>query len=149
MADSQRYTCHYVPTQEDAAIALEIKNILLPRTYYDFAPSLHAEVIDALLEENFIVYPEWVIDNLPDARSGRIDVVCTKDNGWVALELDTRKPRRKSIEKLHKFPGYRIIGLRGVGGDPPPGIHDLLCLNVIMAPPEVTIDRTIINRMRP
>ncbi len=64
------------------------------------------------------------------SRGGRLDVLAEFRGGLVAIELDARSPRRKSLEKLRQFTAFRVIGLRGVSMRPPAGIDAVVMLDI-------------------
>ena len=87
------------------------------RSIPDTAAQSHYRVMAAFQQAGWNVMPEYRID-LPDGRRGRIDLVVETPGAMIAIEIDTRKPREKSLRKLALFNGGRIIALRGVGGTP-------------------------------
>lgn len=46
---------------------------------------------------------EYKVKDRYDGNSGRIDIVCFKNNETIAIEVDNKKPRKKSIYKLENF----------------------------------------------
>jgi hypothetical protein len=60
--------------------------------------------------------------------AGRIDLVAEYRNERVAIEIDYRSPREKSLDKLRQFRGYRIVCLRGAYVNPPDGIDAVVAL---------------------
>jgi hypothetical protein len=79
----------------------------------DDADWAHAEVMRALAKAGFVVAHEIGITT-DDGRRGRLDVVAEKCGARIAIEIDARRPREKSLAKLRTFDGGRIIALRGV-----------------------------------
>lgn len=65
-----------------------------------------------------------------DGRAGRIDIVAWRNGKMFAIEIDARKPRKKSIKKLlNTDADYRIVMLRGVGAadkEVPQGIDAII-----------------------
>lgn len=85
------------------------------RPVADDASIVHAASIRALRAAGFSVDAEVYVA-LGEGRGGRFDLVVEKNGARVAIELDARRPRRRSVEKLKSFDGGRVIGLRGVAG---------------------------------
>ena len=113
----------------------------------DTAAACHAAAMVALQQAGFTVAPEFHVPAFDGERNGRIDVVLQKNGGLVAIELDARTPRRKSLKKLRCFPGYRIVALRGVALDrPPDGIDAAVSLPVRAATPSEASDKRTVNR---
>lgn len=82
--------------------------------YADAARDFHGEV-EAMLrvEGGWSVRREVVVQDRGDGRRGKIDLVATKDGRTVAIELDCRSPRAKSLRKLEAFNAHeRIVILR-------------------------------------
>lgn len=101
----------------------------------DQAPAVHARMIEAMAAAGYEVYHEYLIDLL-NGRSGRIDIVAKSPDGrWLAIEIDARKPRRRSIEKLKTGKWLRISCLRGVAGNVSdyPDLHAIISLPVFAA----------------
>ncbi len=118
------------------SIVKDVSAIMRRLRCNDHAGTMQAQVASALRHAGYFVVLEYPTAGLGDRRDGRIDIVATAISGErVAIELDARKPRRRSIEKLRLFPGSRVIGLRGVEWrDLPDGIDDVICLTVYGAP---------------
>lgn len=53
----------------------------------------------------------WDVSREYPVPGGRIDIVATDGDHTVALELDNRRPRKKSITKLQSLPGRWITGV--------------------------------------
>lgn len=101
----------------------------------DDASHVHQAVMMAFHEAGYKVYHEYLV-RLPDGRSGRIDVVVESPAGvWAAIEIDARKPRKRSIAKLATGRWLRICCLRGVGEGPTqyPGLDAVIALPVRLA----------------
>jgi hypothetical protein len=89
----------------------------------DTAPDTHAAVLHHLAKHGYSCSAEMCVaynDGIRD-RNGRVDVVvrCKTTNYIFAIEIDARKPRRKSLLKLAKlrqtYGAIRVVMLRGVG----------------------------------
>lgn len=76
----------------------------------DHAFTAHQSVMAALDQAGFVVAKEVHVES-PD-ELGRLDVVATKDGGQVAIEIDSRSPRKKSLRKLNRMDCFRIVALR-------------------------------------
>lgn len=72
---------------------------------------LHDEIERRLVEIGWAVEREVPVPDRGDGRAGAIDLVVT-DPVPIAIELDRRSPRRKSLEKLSAFDGARVVVLR-------------------------------------
>lgn len=79
----------------------------------DHAGAVHATALMALKREGFDVEHEAPVA-MPNGRMGRFDLVVRRWGCQAAIEIDARKPRAKSLEKLLLFNGGRIVALRGV-----------------------------------
>lgn len=99
--------------------------------YFDNARLMHRSVSFILEKNGFYVENESPTAHLGDDKNGRIDIVAYYKAGSVAIELDCRRPRARSLKKLRLFDGYRIIALRGVSlVEPPKGIDAVVCATV-------------------
>ena len=128
-------------------IVREICDLLQRWTWPDHAPTMHAEIAKSLMAAGFSVEFEYSIPDIGNGRRGRIDLVASSDQGRVGIELDTRRPRAKSILKLRSFDGYRIIGLRGVQWmDKVVGIDAVIGLRVRQVRASEIADRRTVNR---
>lgn len=96
----------------------------------DHAGQLQRAVADALEFKGFVVRCEAPTTALGDDREGRVDILATIMGGVVAIEIDARKPRARSLKKLRLFNAFRIIALRGVDMEPPDGIDAVVALKV-------------------
>jgi len=76
----------------------------------DHAFTAHQSVMAALDAAGFVVAKEVGVES-PD-EAGRLDVVASKDGGQVAIEIDSRSPRKKSLRKLNRMDCFRIVALR-------------------------------------
>lgn len=129
---------------DEAVIAgLAVVEVLEKTGYLDHAPTLHSEVIDRLRREAFEVYPEYPTVGLGDVRKGRVDILAVRDGGHVAIELDCRRPKRRSIFKLLLFDAFRVIGIRGISGFEIPEIDACVCMPVRCATQAQKQDRRI------
>jgi hypothetical protein len=112
----------------------------------DTAAVVHAAAVTALASAGFEVYVEVRV-NLPDGGFGRYDIVAVHPRGSVAIEIDARKPRRKSLEKLRQFGGGRIVALRGVADlTKPEGIDAVVPIRVRVARQSEIKDKTAVGR---
>ena len=67
------------------------------------ARRFHERVEEAMTALGFVVVKEWAVA-FSNGQGGRVDVVAFRANRAVALELDNRSPRQKSVAKLRMFP---------------------------------------------
>lgn len=124
-----------------------IVNIMKGCVWPDHAASMHAGVAASLRKAGYQVCMEYPTGALGDTRDGRIDLVAIWDGGKAAIELDCRKPRKRSIHKLRLFDGYRVIGVRGIEGQPiPDGIDAVVTMRVRVPEDAEASDRRTINR---
>lgn len=127
-------------------VTMSIIKIMTSRVWPDHAQSMHALLANDLRECGFNVEFECPATK-SNGRNGRIDIVCRYGAYAAAIELDCRRPRRKSVEKLLNFDGVRIIGLRGIEGVPcPDGITAIVAMRVRQASKAETSDRRTVNR---
>jgi hypothetical protein len=70
-------------------------------------------VAGRLSDAGFVVEVEVRVADRGDGQRGYIDIVASCSDGAVAIELDCRSPRAKSLAKLRQFSGFRVVGLRG------------------------------------
>ncbi len=125
-----------------------ITEIMQSRVWPDHAQSMHAEFAAALRRGGFYVWLEYPTKVFGDIRDRRLDLYVRGRGGFAAaIELDARKPRRKSIEKLRMIDGVRIVGVRGVENVPcPEGIDAVVTMRVRAATEFEKADRRTINR---
>lgn len=96
----------------------------------DDATACHDAVELALRADGLAVVREQQVRN-GDGIRGRFDLVVSRGQARVAIEIDRRQSRAKSVQKLLGFDGGRIQILRG--SEPPhkiEGIHACLSLPV-------------------
>lgn len=100
------------------------------RAIPDHASTAHQSVMVALAEAGFNVVKEVQVGT--DGDTGRVDVVATKGGGSVAIEIDSRSVRAKSIRKLRRMDGFRIAALRRVVHDEQiEGIHAVVGIDTV------------------
>ncbi len=100
------------------------------RAIPDHAFTAHQSVMAALAEAGFNVVKEVQVET--DGDTGRVDVVATKAGGMVAIEIDSRSVRAKSIRKLRRMDGFRIAALRrAVSGEQIEGIHAIVGIDTV------------------
>lgn len=122
--------------------------LLTSRLWPDHASTLHAEAIDLFERNGFVVEAEYSVRKLCGYGRRRIDMVVenVRSGGRVAIELDCRRPRMKSINKLLKFAGFRIVGLRGIEGHSVFGIDRCVAMRVRVATTAEKADRRIFRK---
>jgi hypothetical protein len=125
----------------------DIKNIMTARVWPDHAQSMHAELAKALRLNGYYVWMEYPTRDLGDLRDGRIDLYVTWAGGSAGIELDGRKPRKRSIDKLRLIDGYKIVGVRGIERvHCPQGIDAVVTMRVRAATEFEKADRRTVNR---
>jgi hypothetical protein len=80
--------------------------------------SFHDAVQRSLKAHGWVVEREWNVCDRGDGRPGSIDLVVTSPYR-IGIELDRGAPRDKSLLKLSRFEGLRVIVLRGRKGEKP------------------------------
>lgn len=70
----------------------------------DYAKTTHNEIVSYLSNRGFHCEIEFKVPDRGDGRGGRVDVVAIKDDFKIAIEIDRRSPRLKSIYKLKSLP---------------------------------------------
>lgn len=80
----------------------------------DNARIFHDQVEWALRNAGFSVRREAHVGLRESGRGfGYIDLLAIYHDGFVAIELDNRSPRARSLDKLRAFNAFRIVVLRG------------------------------------
>jgi hypothetical protein len=116
----------------DIAVGRYAALIISNNSYPDNARLMHQRVSFLLEKNGFYVENEFPTRVIGDDKAGRIDIVASYKSGSVAIELDCRRPRTRSLKKLRLFDGYRLIALRGVGMfETPRGVDQVVCARVI------------------
>jgi hypothetical protein len=72
-------------------------------TITDHAKTAQNEIIEHLKSKGYSCNSEHIVTYRGDHRQGRIDIVATKNNQVVAIEVDKCSPRKKSMVKLNNF----------------------------------------------
>lgn len=101
----------------------------------DDASYVHQRMMIAFDAAGYRVFHEYTV-RLDEGRSGRIDIVVESPNGvWAAIEIDARRPRKRSVAKLSAGRWLRICCLRGVSEGPAeyPGLDAVIALPVRLA----------------
>lgn len=106
----------------------QVCNILAGMSVPDDAALTHRAAVRALRRNGYFVETE-----VAALRGGRVDI-CAYHMGedvFVAIEIDRRTPRVKSVNKLRNFHmAGRVIALRGRICDAPEGIDRIVCIPV-------------------
>jgi hypothetical protein len=76
----------------------------------DFHDDIKAAIARTLRDHGFRVFTKFWVE--AGDRGGYIALVATRDGSRIAIEVDRRSPRARSIYKLKGFIGQRIIVLR-------------------------------------
>lgn len=109
------------------------------------ADELHSAAEAALAASGFSCTREFEVGDRGDGRPGRLDLLAERTGLTLAIEIDRKTPRQKSIHKLRQ-PGvpenaYRVILLReGKTGPPPAGIDLVIGLGRDEKPPQKTTE---------
>lgn len=90
-----QYLCGSVPS--------EIIDLIESLPDYSKAVSFHNRVQNGLRAMGYACEREYKIRDRGDGRIGAIDLVAFKNGVTVGIELDSQRPRRKSIEKLSRL----------------------------------------------
>lgn len=122
--------------------------IMQSRVWPDHAQTMHTDFARELRRAGFYVWMEYPTKAFGDIRDRRLDLLVRGRGDFLAaIELDARKPRKKSIEKLRMVDGVRIVGVRGVEGVPcPEGIDAVVTMRVRSATEFEKADRRTVNR---
>lgn len=70
----------------------------------DNANLAHKETVSYLEKLGFCCQHEYRVSDRGDGRSGRIDIIAIKGDLKLAIEIDRKSPRAKSIYKLKTLP---------------------------------------------
>ena len=102
---------------QNSEAALRIRTLIEGCPVPDEAGSAEDEIADLLRADGWEVARQVYVAERGDGRGGRVDLVVERDAATVAIEIDRRTPRRKSVVKLRARSWGRVIALR----DPDPG----------------------------
>lgn len=92
---------------------LDVATIFRGLVVPDDAKSAHDFVVARLTESGFDVTRELWVAERGDGSTGRVDVYAERADGNLAIEIDRRSPRAKSVAKLrHVENAQRVILLR-------------------------------------
>ena len=113
----------------------------------DHAGMVHSVVMQALADAGHRVYAE--VPAMINGRAGRLDLAFFHNElrEWCAIEIDARRPRKRSLEKLRRFVGVRVVMLRGVEGNGEiEGVDGVIALPVRIAA-KGEKDKTAVGRV--
>jgi len=112
---------------DDRYAGFVARALLEAMTGPDDARAFHKRAVAVLRRSCFSVGVE--LPTTYGSASGYIDMVAWFRGGTVAIELDRRRPRAKSIEKLLSVNAFRMIVLRDARWQLglPSGIHAMVC----------------------
>ena len=99
----------------------------------DNAARAQAAVARWLERAAFSVEWEVLLDHWTDGRRWRLDLLASRGQLRLAIEIDREIPRAKALRKLRRVPSaVRVVLLRGGRwcAPPPEGIDAVLCLTV-------------------
>lgn len=82
---------------------MNIKELIQGAIELTNSKDLHSEIIQILTENGYKCTKEVKVPNRGDGRGGRIDVVASKVGEKVAIEIDRKTPRKKSLYKLSHY----------------------------------------------
>jgi hypothetical protein len=126
-------------------IVNEIIELIANKTWPDFAPAFHANIGYCLKKNGFDVSFEFLVRRV-NGRRGRIDLVATKADESVAIELDNKMPRIGSLEKLRLFEGSKMVILREGEQMNVEGIDAVVAVRVRPVTPAEHADRRTVRR---
>ena len=95
---------------------VELLNLLEGHEVPDDAHEAHADLADVLRCAGWAVRREVAVCARGDGSAGRVDIEATRGEQVIGIEIDRRRPRRKSVLKLRSRSWARVIALR----DPDP-----------------------------
>ena len=87
-------------------LPLEVKRAITQLGWHPHAGMFHKAVAAQLRALDYKVQTEVAAPY--GTRRGRIDILATKGQTAIALELDHKTPRKKSIKKLTLFQGANV-----------------------------------------
>ena len=119
---------HETPSQQIADL-LERLRAGLPRVSLGLTAGEFQTQVEGLLSGlGLSVRREVRVEDRGDGRPGKLDLVADGHGLKIALELDRLEPREKSLWKLRRFDGVRVVVLRerGYSGDTPEGIDAVI-----------------------
>lgn len=74
----------------------------------------HSQVVSHLSARGWACQREYPVSDRGDGRPGAIDILASKAGIRLAIEIDRKSPRQKSIVKLRQVSAdYRVVLLRG------------------------------------
>jgi len=77
----------------------------------DHAKTAQYEIAEHLRSKGYTVVLEHPVPDAGNGTSGRIDIIATRKNERLAIEVDRSSPRDKSMFKLKSMSGYTPIVL--------------------------------------
>lgn len=79
-------------------VAAELERIPAASSAKDFS----ASVTEQLRRLGFEIQTEYLVKNRGDGRRGRVDLVASRGPDVIAIELDRKTPRQKSVFKVRQ-----------------------------------------------
>lgn len=74
----------------------------------------HSQVVAHLRAQGWACQREYSVADRGDGHPGAIDILAAKQGVLLAIEIDRKSPRQKSIVKLRRVSAdYRVVLLRG------------------------------------
>lgn len=75
----------------------------------DHAKTAQLEITDHLKRNGFDCILEFCISEYADGKTGRIDIIAIKGTERIAIEVDNRSPRKRSMQKLKNMSDYQAL----------------------------------------
>lgn len=96
------------------------------KRYSNDSKVLEQEIATVLEDNGYAVTKQFLVSDRGDGRPGKVDIVCGNGSAVLAIEIDWKSPRKKSIFKLKSLPDdvHKLIILRSpFKGKKPDGIE--------------------------
>jgi Holliday junction resolvase-like predicted endonuclease len=83
----------------------------------DHAKTAQREIVKYLKGKGYKCNTEVEVNYRNDGHIGRIDIIAEKDSSKLAIEVDRKSPRKKSIAKLLSICDYQRLILLRIGNE--------------------------------
>jgi hypothetical protein len=112
---------HYPPNPPASGRALEPLSVVLDgiarlRPRQGDVSDLREQIAEHMSRAGFMVERDAHLPDRGDGRAGTLELSCVRlsafGGDWVAIEVDGMLPRDKSVTKLRRFEGTRVLVLR-------------------------------------
>ncbi|CAG8998073.1 MAG: hypothetical protein CENE_00004 [Candidatus Celerinatantimonas neptuna] len=90
----------------------ELNHLLSGQFDSDDAKPLQNAIADSLRSSGWVVELEHQVADRGDGRCGCVDLLASKDSQKIAMEIDRKSPRKKSLVKLSQVDAFPIVALR-------------------------------------